>query len=628
MGLITSRPILKQCILASTQILALVAIFSQISVAQQWQAIAPMHAFRAAGQAITLLDGRILVAGGNDGSVSLASCEIYDPNSNTWTSTGSMNEPRDWFPIVLLQDGRVFVAGGITGPVSTGLVATTAGCEIYDPSTGQWKEVAQMQEPSESLAAILLPNGEVFINGGLNANNATYLAQSELFDPKTNTIEDLAPMQIAYFDQIAIYDSIHNHILIQGGNYGGSGGVYANTTQIYDVTKNAWSIGIPAQAEHDFLDWALMPDGALVCLGGRISSDRAHDTIEVLPSPYTKWEFAGHLTSPRWHGGAIRVNNDSVLYIGGDNDPASNSNALDSTNWFNYSNNKVTEGPTMLQKRSIFEHALATISTGCADSTAVFVFGGLSSNGQVLNTCEKLVLPSGAVSRHQGSLSRASAASYVGHTDTLPLLVDLSSAINLDSLWPSLTEIQGTYSWDSSVVHFAGYQPPSGWVLNALTNHRNSLDFDIQNTSAGPTHPLELGTALFLPNTTELATSWVTLPVLTLVASGDAIPMCVSENEDNHWAVKVLGVPSSVSTTASSPAEVWPNPFSDELFVRNPSEERASFTLHDVVGREVAHDNIEASITKSVDLTALSPGVYFVYLTGDAGTYEKAIVKQ
>ena len=55
----------------------------------------------------------VLVAGGhdvNDGT--LASAELYDPASGTWTPTGSLNTARAIHTASLLPNGMVLVAGG------------------------------------------------------------------------------------------------------------------------------------------------------------------------------------------------------------------------------------------------------------------------------------------------------------------------------------------------------------------------------------------------------------------------------------------------------------------------------------------------------------------------------------
>ncbi len=64
--------------------------------------------------ATRLPDGRVLVAGGYNGSY-LASAEIYDPDSATWTPTGSMATFREYQTATRLPDGRVLVAGGYNG---------------------------------------------------------------------------------------------------------------------------------------------------------------------------------------------------------------------------------------------------------------------------------------------------------------------------------------------------------------------------------------------------------------------------------------------------------------------------------------------------------------------------------
>ncbi len=79
-------------------------LFPVVLFAQQWQSIAPMHSPRAEESAIALPDGRVLVAGGHNGIQPLASCEIYDPATNTWQMTGSMHQARYRFPMIQLQD--------------------------------------------------------------------------------------------------------------------------------------------------------------------------------------------------------------------------------------------------------------------------------------------------------------------------------------------------------------------------------------------------------------------------------------------------------------------------------------------------------------------------------------------
>jgi hypothetical protein len=209
-------------------------------------------------------------------------------------------------------------------------------------------------------------------------------------------------------------------------------------------------------------------------------------------------------------------------------------------------------------------------------------------------------------------LHRESASAYYGQLDSLTLGVDLSTQINLDSLWPSITSIQATYTWDSSVVSFASYLPPAGWLVSSLTSHGNAVDFSIQNVNSSATHPLNLGTALFRPRTSQQAASWVELPSLVLGIGGQAVSLCVSDNEDNHWAVKTLGVQSGVAEVPSSEQDitVYPNPAGDELFVQNTNSSEIQITIYDAIGKSVASRNVLPASTTSIGMGSLARGSY------------------
>jgi hypothetical protein len=76
-------------------------------------------------------DGRVLVLGGADPlGHALQSAELFDPNTSTFSSAGSMRVPRYGPGVALLTDGRVLVVGG-----STELGVGQPSAEIYDPTT-------------------------------------------------------------------------------------------------------------------------------------------------------------------------------------------------------------------------------------------------------------------------------------------------------------------------------------------------------------------------------------------------------------------------------------------------------------------------------------------------------------
>ena len=137
-----------------------------------WTATGPMVTMRRAAQAVKLADGRVLVTGGLDTEnplvpVLTSSTEVYDPISNTWTSTADLSQVRQLHSLVLLGDGRVLAVGG-TRDSETAWNASSyvSEIEIYDPLTNRWCIVGNLPEPRVNATATLLPDGRVWVTGG------------------------------------------------------------------------------------------------------------------------------------------------------------------------------------------------------------------------------------------------------------------------------------------------------------------------------------------------------------------------------------------------------------------------------------------------------------------------------
>jgi len=60
------------------------------------------------------LKGRVYICGGFDGSSSLNSVEMYDPETDEWTMLSSMERHRSASGVVVL-DGQIYAIGGHDG---------------------------------------------------------------------------------------------------------------------------------------------------------------------------------------------------------------------------------------------------------------------------------------------------------------------------------------------------------------------------------------------------------------------------------------------------------------------------------------------------------------------------------
>jgi phosphatidylethanolamine-binding protein (PEBP) family uncharacterized protein len=134
-----------------------------------------MNQTRGIHTATLLPSGKVLVAGGANGSVFLPYAEEYDPANNTWTNVGSMAQARAQQTATLLPSGKVLVTGG-TNP---GILASA---ELYDPTTKTWSSAASMNTARSGYTATLLDNNLVLVTGGANTNGS-FLTSAELYDP-------------------------------------------------------------------------------------------------------------------------------------------------------------------------------------------------------------------------------------------------------------------------------------------------------------------------------------------------------------------------------------------------------------------------------------------------------------
>jgi Galactose oxidase, central domain/Kelch motif len=220
---------------------------------------------REAHTATLLNDGRVLIIGGVETqSRSLASAEIYDPTTGTFSATGPMRFARAWHTATLLADGRVLVTGG--WPAAWSSSTTLASAEIYDPSTGTFTATGSMTVSRSFHSATLLGDGRVLVVGGFDGQREN-LASAETWDPSTGTFTPTGTLaegrQYHTADRLA-----DGRVLVSGG-----GGDYTNTqflasAEIFDPTTDTFA---PTGSMAEARTWgagALLKDGRVLVTGG------------------------------------------------------------------------------------------------------------------------------------------------------------------------------------------------------------------------------------------------------------------------------------------------------------------------------------------------------------------------
>jgi len=311
---------------------------------EEWTKVGLLATARTAPSIARLPDGRVLVAGGyfytgpTEGRVdapgielaayhagttraapgsgplydvdvppsgyALATAELFDPTTGTWTATGPMKYARAGAGAVTLADGRILVVGSSDANV-TGIHADAyRTAEIYDPSTGRFSLAGRL--PDIDLAAIgklgvtlpdgdpaAGPNGELvaLADGGalLIGHLGWWKHQAEIvrdlrFDGATASwVEVGQPHAWAYDEahsssqstpgsgrvRAQVASLIDGRVLIAGGEDGYQyAGTTASTAELYEPTTDTW-IDLPPMPEPRAQGGVvLLHDGSVLLVGG------------------------------------------------------------------------------------------------------------------------------------------------------------------------------------------------------------------------------------------------------------------------------------------------------------------------------------------------------------------------
>ncbi len=322
----------------------------------KWSLTGSLNVARENFKATPLPNGKVLVEGGIDSSgMALVSAELYDPTTGKWSLTGSMNAGRENHSAVLLSNGQVLVSGGDTGTQNNPYVCTIASAELYNPTTGTWSLTGSLHVARRfDSPSILLPNGKVLVAGG--DDGAGYTCQSsshgstshstsftgtgtsthntlstvsytpsspcfcphslksaELYDPTTGTWSLTGNMNTPRVSHSAT-SLPNNKVLVAGGEkctniYAGFCKTLA-TAEVYDATRGTWSLtGSLHSVRAGHLGTRLT--STVLVAGGGIASSELYN-----PSTGT-WSLSGSMNVARSGNTQTRLSNGQVLVTGG-----------------------------------------------------------------------------------------------------------------------------------------------------------------------------------------------------------------------------------------------------------------------------------------------------------------------
>ncbi|HKZ52081.1 MAG TPA: hypothetical protein VJ085_02245, partial [Candidatus Acidoferrales bacterium] len=302
-----------KAVLLLAALVLLTAIFLQGSipavVTGTWGSAGSMSAPRDGASAALLADGRVLIAGGQDGSGPMAGAEFFGSNGS-FSLAPPMHMARSGHSATLLADGRMLVAGGVTlgeGP--------TNAVEIYDPASDSWSFAGSLLEARAGHTATRLEDGRVLIAGGGRAT-------LEIYDPERDSFSYAgslsAPRSGHAAATLARWPAQNNRLIDRQVIFvgGSDGSNVLSSTEIYDPATGQVSAG-PA------LPGPRQNASAVTVLGGYVYVAGGNDGSQDLSSALLisrdgEVSAAADLLSPRSGHIAVRLpGNNSVLIAGG-----------------------------------------------------------------------------------------------------------------------------------------------------------------------------------------------------------------------------------------------------------------------------------------------------------------------
>lgn len=257
--------------------------------------------------ATLLLDGRVLIVGGNTGGnvggAAAASAEIYDPATCAFVKTGS---PVTDGTASLLPDGRVLIVGGNTA-------------EIYDPKTGLFAATGATAHERSGHTATTLLGGRILIAGGVDQADGP-VGVAEIYNPKTGLFSPTGSMVHPRFGHAANLLEDGRVLIVGGQTSGGLGDVAPTSAEIYDpATGKFTETGSMATKRWGGHTATLLTDGRVLVLGGNTSGvqERPTASAEIYDPKTGKFTSAGSMSETRDGLTATRLKDGRVLVVGG-----------------------------------------------------------------------------------------------------------------------------------------------------------------------------------------------------------------------------------------------------------------------------------------------------------------------
>ncbi|MGI5213138.1 S8 family serine peptidase [Plantactinospora sp. CA-290183] len=278
-------------------------------VDEAWSRLANTPAALFDNSAATL-DGKVYSIGGGAGTGTERKAWVYDPAANSWTALPDLPTARSK-PSVAALNGRIYVLGGWGDgslPVAT--------VDVFDPASGTWRTLPGVANPVPRAAtASAASHGKVYIVGGCGDEEcAVDSTDVVVFDPLTNQFTAVAdyPQPVSWLACGGIGGRVYCA--------GGVGATEFDNGYAYDPDADAWS-PLPDMPLDLWGSPSAAAGGLLVLAGGATANSSALTNRTVGYDPVAgAWVDLPNVQFARYRGaascGAYKVGGSPSSFVG------------------------------------------------------------------------------------------------------------------------------------------------------------------------------------------------------------------------------------------------------------------------------------------------------------------------